>query len=63
MASIKPKYFILENVNRILTIDNKQTIQTIKKILKDLGYLVDIFQLDSKDYEFHRLEEERLYMD
>ena len=50
MASIKPKYFILENVNRILTIDNKQTIQTIKKILKDLGYLVDIFQLDSKDY-------------
>ena len=50
MAAIKPNYFILENVNRILTIDNKSTIKTIKKIIEDLGYHIDIFQLDSKDY-------------
>tara|TARA_Y100001970_G_scaffold292614_1_gene434673 strand:+ start:1326 stop:2369 length:1044 start_codon:yes stop_codon:yes gene_type:complete len=50
LHSIKPKYFILENVNRILTIDNKKTIVTIIKTLEKLGYKADLFKLDSKDY-------------
>ena len=50
LSTIKPRYFILENVYRILTIDNKKTIETIKKILDEIGYYVDIFILDSKEY-------------
>ena len=50
LSSIQPKYFILENVKRILSIDNKKTIKTITKILDSIGYYVDILILDSKDY-------------
>ena len=50
LHSIKPKYFILENVNRILTIDNKKTIMTIMNTLEKLGYKTDLFKLDSKDW-------------
>ena len=50
LSSIKPKYFVLENVRRILSIDNKKTIKTITKILDSIGYYVDILILDSKDY-------------
>lgn len=50
LYSIKPKYFILENVNRILTIDNKKTIETIMQTLEKLGYKADLFKIDSKDY-------------
>ena len=50
LSSVRPNYIILENVNRILTIDNKQTIKTIISILNSIGYYTDIFTLDSKDY-------------
>ena len=50
LKSKLPKYFILENVNRILTIDNKKTFLTIQEILHKIGYNFRIFKLDSKDY-------------
>ena len=48
--SIKPKYFILENVKRLLTIDNKKTFKTIVSVLQKEGYDVSWWLLDSKDY-------------
>ena len=50
LHSIKPKYFILENVKRLLTIDNKKTFKTIISILQNENYDVSWWLLDSKDY-------------
>ena len=50
LHSIKPKYFILENVKRLLTIDNKKTFKTIISVLQKEGYDVSWWLLDSKDY-------------
>ena len=50
LHSIKPKYFILENVKRLLTIDNKKTFKTIVSVLQKEGYDVSWWLLDSKDY-------------
>jgi len=50
LHSIKPKYFILENVKRLLTIDNKKTFRTIISILQNENYDVSWWLLDSKDY-------------
>ena len=46
----KPKNFILENVRGLLTIDNKETIQTMRSILENLGYHVAIWLLNASDY-------------
>ena len=48
--ALKPNYFILENVSRILTIDNKKTIETIISALTSIGYQIGYFLLDTKDY-------------
>ena len=50
LHSIKPKYFLLENVKRLLTIDNKKTFKLIVSILQSEGYDVSWWVLDSKDY-------------
>ena len=50
LHAIKPKYFILENVKRLLTIDNKITFKTIVSILQKEKYDVSWWLLDSKDY-------------
>lgn len=50
LHSKKPKYFILENVKRLLTIDNKKTFKTIISILEKENYDVSWWLLDSKDY-------------
>ena len=38
LRNIQPEYFILENVRRILTIDNKKTINTIMDTISEIGY-------------------------
>jgi DNA (cytosine-5)-methyltransferase 1 len=50
LHSIKPKYFLLENVKRLLTIDNKKTFKLIVSLLQSEGYEVSWWVLDSKDY-------------
>ena len=46
----KPNNFILENVRGLLTIDNKETIKAMRKILESLGYFVAIWLLNASDY-------------
>jgi len=46
----QPKYFFLENVNWILTIDEWRTIQLILEDFKKLWYMVEHFNLNSKDF-------------
>ena len=50
LHAIRPKFFILENVKRLLTIDNKKTFKTIISVLQKEGYDVSWWLLDSKDY-------------
>jgi len=50
LKAIEPDYFILENVRRILTIDNKNTIKQIINELQNVGYKINYIVLDSKDY-------------
>lgn len=50
LNAIKPKYFILENVKRLLTIDSKKTFEMMVKSLNLTGYDVSWWMLDSKDY-------------
>ena len=50
LHAIKPKYFLLENVKRLLTIDNKKTFKLIISVLQSEGYDVSWWVLDSKDY-------------
>ena len=46
----RPEHFILENVRGLLTIDNKNTINTMRYILESLGYKVAIWLLNASDY-------------
>lgn len=46
----RPRYFILENVKNLLSIDNGKTFQTILKSLADLGYIVQWQLINSKFY-------------
>lgn len=50
LSSIRPKYFLLENVKRLLTIDNKKTFSFIISSLQKEGYDVSWWVLDSKHY-------------
>ncbi|MCL1986724.1 MAG: DNA (cytosine-5-)-methyltransferase [Firmicutes bacterium] len=45
-----PKGFLLENVEGLLTHNGGETLQTIIKILTDLGYFVNFAVLDSKNF-------------
>jgi len=46
----KPSAFFLENVPGILTIDEGKTIQTVMRLLNELGYDVQYQLLDSADF-------------
>ena len=47
----KPKFMILENVKNILTIDNGNTLKTIRKVLEeDLNYSVIVKLLKGNDF-------------
>lgn len=46
----KPRYFILENVRGIKTIDNGSVINHIMKSLKSLGYQTTYWMLNSEQY-------------
>lgn len=50
LKSKSPNYFILENVRGLMTIDNKETIKSIRKILEEMGYTVAIWLLNASDY-------------
>tara|TARA_S200000501_G_C20860516_1_gene759569 strand:- start:1524 stop:2537 length:1014 start_codon:yes stop_codon:yes gene_type:complete len=50
LNSSSPSYFILENVRRILTIDNGKTFETIINSLNSMGYHTNHLLLNSKDY-------------
>lgn len=46
----RPKGFILENVRGLTTHDNGRTFETIKNSLKELGYSIDFFLLNSSNF-------------
>jgi len=46
----RPKYFVLENVEKIKTLDGGSVLQLLKTRLGDAGYVVDMFTLCAKDY-------------
>ena len=50
LRSKHPKNFILENVRGLLSIDNGETIKTMRMILEDIGYNVAIWLLNASDY-------------
>ena len=56
-----PKHFILENVRGLLSHDNGRTMQTILKVLTDIGYMVQWEVLNSKNYGFPQ-NRERVYI-
>ena len=57
----KPKHFILENVRGLLSHDNGRTMQTILKVLTDIGYMVQWEVLNSKNYGVPQ-NRERVYI-
>lgn len=62
LRSIKPRYFILENVRQIRSVNDGQLMKQIEHVLeKDLGYNVSYLLLDSKDYGVPQTRR-RIYM-
>ena len=57
----KPKHFILENVRGLLSHDSGRTLQTILKVLTDIGYMVQWEVLNSKNYGVPQ-NRERVYI-
>ena len=57
----KPKHFILENVRGLLSHDNGRTMQTILKVLTDIGYMVQWEVCNSKNYGVPQ-NRERVYI-
>ena len=57
----KPKHFILENEPGLLSHDNGRTMQTILKVLTDIGYMVQWEVLNSKNYGVPQ-NRERVYI-
>ena len=49
--TIKPPYFLLENVRGLLSHDKGRTFQTILGVLSDLGYIVQWTLLNSADFQ------------
>ncbi|MDD5272626.1 MAG: DNA cytosine methyltransferase [Methylovulum sp.] len=50
LAQYKPKGFLLENVRGLTSHDQGRTFETIINSLKNLGYSVDYFLLNSSDF-------------
>ena len=50
LAAIKPEYIVLENVRKIITLDNGNVLKKIMSTLNQLGYQVDYIVLNSKDF-------------
>ena len=50
LNKMKPKYFILENVQKIATIDQGKLLDTMKSSLQDAGYAVSVLDLTASDY-------------
>tara|TARA_Y100000590_G_scaffold182607_1_gene208086 strand:- start:17984 stop:19012 length:1029 start_codon:yes stop_codon:yes gene_type:complete len=50
LAYHQPKGFLLENVKRLKTLNNGDTLNTILKVLKDLNYWTDIKVLSASDF-------------
>ena len=46
----KPKAFVLENVKSLVNHDNGKTMETIGKVLKELGYFYDVKVLNALDF-------------
>lgn len=46
----KPKYFVLENVKRLLSMDNGEHFSTILEALSKIGYLIEWRLLNSIDF-------------
>jgi DNA (cytosine-5)-methyltransferase 1 len=46
----RPESFVLENVEKIKTIDSGTVLRSIVKSLEDIGYKVDVQLLSAKDY-------------
>jgi DNA (cytosine-5)-methyltransferase 1 len=62
IRSIKPKYFILENVRSIRSVNDGQLMKQIEHVLeKELGYNVSYLLLDSKNYGVPQTRR-RIYM-
>lgn len=58
----KPEIVFLENVKNLLTHDNGNTFNVIKKELEDQGYHVDPFVLNAMDYGNIPQNRERIYI-
>lgn len=50
LKETNPRYFLYENVRGLLNHDKGETIKTILKVFKDLGYYVDMNIFNSKYY-------------
>ncbi|WP_019555182.1 DNA cytosine methyltransferase [Propionispira raffinosivorans] len=50
ISIIRPKVFIYENVKAVLSNDNGNTWETMKKVFDDLGYQWEHHVLNAKDY-------------
>lgn len=57
----KPKYFLLENVRGLLSHDHGRTIQTMLRILTDIGYYVKWEIINSKNHGVPQ-NRERIYI-
>lgn len=57
----KPKYFLLENVRGLLSHDHGRTIQTMLRILSDLGYYAKWQIINSKNHGVPQ-NRERIYI-
>lgn len=57
----KPSYVLLENVKGLVNHDNGNTLKTINYLLSELGYIVNIKVLNSKDYGVAQ-SRERIYI-
>ncbi len=50
LKSKRPRHFLLENVKGLLSHESGQTINTIRRILSDLGYRIEWMVLNSKHF-------------
>jgi DNA (cytosine-5)-methyltransferase 1 len=58
----KPRRFILENVPNILKHDGGQTVRTIRAMLEELGYAVDIHRLSPHQFGIPQVRERAYFV-
>lgn len=61
LAEKRPRHLVLENVKGLLSHDSGKTLQTIFRVLADLGYRVEWQVLNSKDFGVPQ-NRERIYI-